>query len=155
MTLNPERTSVLLQGADVLSSMTSEDIAKRIKAIQESTGEAITAIGDIEGVIRNVSEVSRTIATAVSAQQDTSHEIAKTVDDTSSAVQTVSAGIADSVTACQEITENLQKVDLAARNTSTGAAVTRTAGDELLTIAEDLRELVSQFAVDEAECALV
>lgn len=140
-----------------LARQTSEatgDIAKRIKAIQESTGEAITAIGEIEGVIRNVSEVSRTIATAVAAQQDTSHEIANTVNETTSAVQTVSAGIADSTTACQEIRENMEKVDQAARNTSSGASVTRSAGDELLTIAEELRELVSEFAVDEKECAV-
>ena len=137
------------------TSEATDDIAKRIKAIQESTGEAITAIGDIEGVIRNVSEVSRTIASAVAAQQETSQEIAKTVNETTSAVQTVSAGIADSSTACQEITENMQKVDEAARNTSSGAAVTRTAGSALLTIAEELREIVSQFAVNEEECALI
>ena len=48
----------------------------------------------------------------------------------------------------------MEKVDQAARNTSSGASVTRSAGDELLTIAEELRELVSEFAVDEKECAV-
>lgn len=129
------------------TSEATDDIAKRIKAIQESTGEAITAIGEIEGVIRNVSDVSRTIAASVSQQQSTTHEIASTVHQTTSAVQTVSQGISESAIACQEITQNMGKVDQAARETAAGASQTRCAGDELLKIADDIQELVKQFAV--------
>lgn len=133
-----------------LARQTSEatgDIARRIKAIQESTGEAIRAIGEIEGVIRNVSEVSRSIAAAVSQQQQTTQEIARTVNETTSAVQSVSRGISETAVACQEITRNMVRVDQAARETASGASLTRCAGDELHTIADELQGLVSQFAV--------
>lgn len=129
------------------TSEATDDIARRIKAIQESTGEAITAIGEIEGVIRNVSDVSKTIAASVSEQQATTTDIARTVNGTTSAVQTVSRGISESAIACQEITCNMGKVDEAARETASGASQTRSAGDDLLKIAEDIQELVGQFAV--------
>ena len=129
------------------TSEATDDIARRIKAIQESTGEAITAIGEIEGVIRNVSDVSKTIAASVSEQQATTTDIARTVNGTTSAVQTVSRGISESAIACQEITCNMGKVDQAARETASGASQTRSAGDDLLKIAEDIQELIGQFAV--------
>lgn len=129
------------------TSEATDDIARRIKAIQESTGEAIRAIGEIEGVIRNVSEVSRSIAAAVSQQQQTTQEIARTVNETTSAVQSVSRGISETAVACQEITRNMVRVDQAARETASGASLTRCAGDELHTIADELQGLVSQFAV--------
>jgi methyl-accepting chemotaxis protein len=129
------------------TSEATDDIARRIKAIQESSSEAITAIGEIEGVIRNVSDVSKTIAASVSEQQATTTNIARTVNGTTSAVQTVSRGISESALACQEITCNMGRVDKAARETASGASQTRSAGDDLLKIAEDIQELVGQFAV--------
>ncbi|MEM1303799.1 MAG: methyl-accepting chemotaxis protein, partial [Planctomycetota bacterium] len=43
----------------------TDDIRQRIEGIQGSTGEAVTAIQEITGVINSVNEVSRTIASAV------------------------------------------------------------------------------------------
>ena len=94
-----------------------------------------------------MSDVSRTIAAAVSEQQSTTREIATTVHATTKAVQAVSRGISESALACQEITKNMARVDQAARDTSSGAGVTRCAGDELELIAEELKGLVAEFAV--------
>jgi len=123
----------------------TDDIRSRIEAIQAATTEAVAAIGNIEAVIRNVNDVSRTIASAVEEQRITTTEISRSVAETTQAVDTVSKSIAESATASREITQNMVKVDQASRQTSLGASSAKDAGEELLTLATDLQGLVRQL----------
>jgi methyl-accepting chemotaxis protein len=131
----------------------TDDIRTRIEAIQAATTEAIQAIGNIETVIRNVNDVSRTIASAVEEQRITTTEISKSVAETSTAVETVTKSIAESAMASREITQNMSKVDSAARQTSVGASSAKDAGDELLLLAEELQSLIQHFKIEEGASA--
>lgn len=126
----------------------TDDIRSRIEAIQAATSEAISAIGDIEAVIHNVNDFSRTIASAVEEQRITTTEIARSVAETTQAVESVTRSVSESAAASREITCNMSKVDLASRQTSDGAGMTRDAGDELLNLAEELQGLVKEFRVE-------
>lgn len=128
----------------------TDDIRTRIEAIQSATQEAIGAIAEIEGVIRNVNEVSRTIASAVEEQRITTTEISKSVSETTCAVESVSRSISESAMASREITGNMTKVDTASRQTAEGAGQARDAGEQLLSLAEELQDLVNQFRVESA-----
>lgn len=123
----------------------TDDIRSRIEAIQAATTEAIGAIGNIEQVIRNVNDVSRTIASAVEEQRITTTEISRNVAETTQAVDTVSKSITESATASREITQNMVRVDQASRQTSVGASSAKDAGEELLNLATDLQGLVKQL----------
>lgn len=125
----------------------TEDIRKRIQGIQSATGDAVQSIGEISEVIKNVNEVSRTIASAVEEQSITTKQIAQNVAETASASSTVSQAVAQSAAASQEITKNIAGVDTAARQTAEGAAQTQTAGAEMSQLAEQLQTLVTQFKV--------
>jgi methyl-accepting chemotaxis protein len=125
----------------------TEDIRRRIEGIQSSTGETVRAIGEISEVIRNVNEVSRTIASAVEEQSITTREIAQNVAQSSSAADVVSSGVAQSAASGQEISANIVGVDRAARQTAEGAAQTQSAGNDLTRLAEELQSLVGQFKV--------
>jgi methyl-accepting chemotaxis protein len=125
----------------------TEDISRRIAAIQSSTGESVDAIGQISKVIEEVNGVSRTIASAVEQQSATTKEIAQNVSQVASASEMVSRGVAESATASQEITKNIAGVDTAAKQTAQGAAQTQTAGAELSKMAEELQSLVGKFKV--------
>lgn len=125
----------------------TDDIRRRIEGIQGSTQETVTAIGAIEDVIRNVNEVSRTIASAVEEQRITTSEISQRVANTSEAAQTITVAVAESTTASREITSNMVRVDDAAKQTAIGAGETRDAGQNLLSVADELQELVGTFTV--------
>jgi methyl-accepting chemotaxis protein len=125
----------------------TEDIRKRIEAIQGSTGGAVKSIGDIREVINRVNELSRTIASAVEEQSITTKEIARNVAESSSAAQTVARGVAESAAASQEITRTIAGVDQAAKQSAEGASQTQNAGRELSTMAEHFQSLVGQFRV--------
>jgi methyl-accepting chemotaxis protein len=122
----------------------TDDIRSRIEAMQAATNEAVDAIGQIETVIRNVNDVSRTIASAVEEQRITTTEISRNVAETTSAVDTVTKNITESAMASREITQNMTRVDQASRQTAEGAASAKDAGEELLSLATDLRSLVEQ-----------
>ncbi len=125
----------------------TEDIGKRVIAIQGTSDESVESIGKISEVIKNVNDVSRTIASAVEEQSITTQEIAKNVTQVASAAETVSKGVTESATASGEITKNITGVDTAAKQTAQGATQTQTAGTELSKLSEELQVLVGQFEV--------
>ena len=112
----------------------TEDISRKITAIQTDTKGAVDAIGSITGVIGQVNDISATIATAVEEQSATTTEMTRNV--------------ADAATGSEEITRNIEGVAEAARGTSSSAQDSQKAATELSDMAEQLRGLVSQFRIE-------
>lgn len=125
----------------------TEDIRKRIQAIQNSTGQAVRSVADIGEIIGQMNELSRTIASAVEMQNVTTKEIARNVADSSLAAEAVARGVAESASASQEITRIIVSVDQAARQSAQGAAEVQTAGHDLSKMAGQFHGLVAQFSL--------
>src|SRR5208282_4760489 len=109
----------------------TEDISRKIEAIQTDTKAAVDAIGTISGVINQISEISSTIATAVEEQDATTNEMARNVSEAASG--------------SGEITKNIAGVAEAAQSTTHGAADTQKAAAELSKLATTLRELIGRY----------
>jgi len=112
----------------------TEDISRKISAIQLDTRGAVDAIGTISGVIDQINGISASIATAVEEQSATTNEMTRNV--------------ADAATSSGEITRNIDGLAEAARGTSTSAQESQKASNELQEMANRLRDLVSRFKVD-------
>jgi methyl-accepting chemotaxis protein len=123
------------------------DIRRRIEGIQHSSGKAVQSIGEISDVVKQVNELSQTIASAVEEQSITTKEIGRNMAQSSTAAETVARGVAESATATQEITRSIVGVDQAAKQAAAGAAQTQTAGRNLSEVAQQLQSLVAQFSV--------
>ncbi|MBT4049733.1 MAG: methyl-accepting chemotaxis protein [Nitrospina sp.] len=109
----------------------TEEISSKISAIQTDTQSAVTAIGEISGVIGQISDISNTIASAVEEQSATTNEITRNVTDASRG--------------SQEIAENIAGVAQAAHSTTEGATDTQTAASELSKLAAEMQNIVSEF----------
>jgi methyl-accepting chemotaxis protein len=109
----------------------TEDIARRVEAIQGDTGSAVAAIGRISTVISSINDFQLTIASAVEEQTATTTEMARSVQQAASG----STGIAGTISG----------VSTAAGSTTQALAQTRTAVDELARMAADLRAGVARF----------
>jgi len=133
------------------TSDATEDIRQRIEGIQQATGGAVQSIGEISRVIKNVNDVSRSIASAVEEQTITTREIARNVAETSTAASHVSENIAQSVSASQEVSSNIAGVNTNAQQTSESATHTKSAGDDLSKLAEELLGIVSKFRVESGD----
>jgi methyl-accepting chemotaxis protein len=112
----------------------TEDISRKITAIQTDTQGAVEAIATIGDVISHINDISSTIATAVEEQSATTNEMTRNV--------------ADAAKGSGEITSNIEGVAQAARDTSSSAQESRKAANELAAMAVQLRGLVEQFKVD-------
>lgn len=109
----------------------TEDISRKIEAIQGDTQGAVEAIAQIGTIINQINDLQNTIASAVEEQTATTGEISRNV--------------AEAATGSREIAHNVTGVATAAKNTTEGAANTRSSADELSRIALELQNLVSQF----------
>jgi len=109
----------------------TEDIAKRVDAIQSDTSGAVTAIEEISKVIARISDFQTTIASAVEEQTATTGEMNRSVGEAAAGT----SGIAENITTVAE----------AARRTSEGVTQTQQATAEMARMSADLTALVSTF----------
>jgi methyl-accepting chemotaxis protein len=112
----------------------TEDISRKIEAIQTDTKAAVDAIASISEVINQVNGISSTIATAVEEQNATTNEMARNVSEAAQG--------------SGEITNNIAGVAQAAESTSRGATDTQKAAQQLVETSAELRRLVEQFRVN-------
>jgi methyl-accepting chemotaxis protein len=111
----------------------TEDISRRIEAIQSDTKAAVEAIASISTVINQINDISGSIATAVEQQNATTNEMSRNVSEAAQ-----SSG---------EITSNVAGVAEAAQGTTRGATDTQQASQQLVETATQLRQLVEQFRI--------
>ncbi|WP_250008617.1 methyl-accepting chemotaxis protein [Actinoplanes sp. M2I2] len=111
----------------------TEDISKRVEAIQADTSGAVAAIEEISVVIERISDFQTTIASAVEEQTATTAEMNRSV--------TEAAGGAG------EIAQNITGVAEAARLTSQSVVETQEATADLARMSSELRSVVSAFRV--------
>ncbi len=127
----------------------TEDIRMRIGAIQGSTAKAVESIGQISEVIGEVTEFSKSIASAVEGQTITTKEIAANINEASQAAESVAVSASETASAAHEITRNIASVDHAAQETAGGAGQTQGAASELSALAEKQQAVISKFRMNE------
>ena len=109
----------------------TEDISRRVQAIQADTTGAVTAIEGISAVIARISDFQTTIASAVEEQTATTAEMNRNV--------------AEAAGGTGEIAQNITGVAEAAQLTSQGAAETQQATAEMARMSTELSRLVATF----------
>ncbi len=111
----------------------TEDIGRKIEAIQGDTSGAVSAISEISEVIGRINDIQTTIASAVEEQTATTNEIARSVTEAAGGAN----GIAD----------DISQVASAADDTRQGAQNTLQSATELSTMASGLKAQVARFRV--------
>jgi methyl-accepting chemotaxis protein len=111
----------------------TEDISRKIEAIQTDTKAAVEAIASISTVINQINDISSTIASAVEQQNATTNEMSRNVSE--------------AARGSGEITSNITGVAEAAQGTTRGATDTQNASRQLVETCTQLRHLVEQFKI--------
>ena len=110
----------------------TEDISRKIEAIQSDTMGAVEAIKHISDVITQINDISGTIAGAVEEQTATAVEMGRSVAEASKGTG--------------EIAHNVTSVASAAESTANGASNTQQAAKDLARMAADLQQLVARVS---------
>jgi methyl-accepting chemotaxis protein len=115
------------------TAQATEDISRKIEGIQGETKGAVQAIGQIAGIIRQIDDVSNTIASAVEEQTATTNEIGR--------------NITEAARGSAEIARNVSSVADAAQSAAHGATDTQKAARALTEMAARLQALVGRFSL--------
>ncbi len=117
----------------------TEDISRKIEAIQANTVESVEAINKISEIIVQINDISRTIAAAIEEQNATTDEISR--------------NISEGARGSGEIASNISGVAQAAQNTSLGARNVQKAAEDLRGMSSGLTKLVGQFKYGDSDRA--
>ena len=109
----------------------TEEISQQITAMQGSTGEAVSAIKQVNGTIDQIAEIATTISSAVEEQGAATQEIAKNVQEAASGTE--------------EVTRNITEVDAATSQTTETASRVSGLSSDLSTQADRLRGEIESF----------
>ncbi|HEX7242784.1 MAG TPA: methyl-accepting chemotaxis protein, partial [Longimicrobiaceae bacterium] len=111
----------------------TEEIARKIRGVQDGTGGAVTAIREISRIIERINAVSTSVAAAVEEQSAATGEIARNVTEAARGTE--------------EVSRSIVSVSAAATQTAGGAAQSLDAARQLAGVATELEELVGAFRV--------
>jgi len=109
----------------------TEDISRKIEAIQNDAKTAIDDINQISTVINKINDFQNTIASAVEEQTATTSEISRNIIDIS--------------TGSSEIAKNIASVAKLAQTTSGGTKEVLKSTNDLIKISENLKDITSEF----------
>jgi len=109
----------------------TEDISRRVEAIQEDADQAGRAIADIAGVITRINEFQTTIASAVEEQTATT--------------QAINAGVTEAASGSNLIAQNIAGVAEAAGATAGSMGEARDSARDLAGMSAELTRLISAF----------
>ncbi|QTE28131.1 methyl-accepting chemotaxis protein [Pengzhenrongella sicca] len=111
----------------------TEEITRRVDAIQVDTTGAVVAIGEISAIIASINDYQLTIASAVEEQTATTNEMSRSVTE--------------AATGSGEIAANITGIATAAAASSVSVAQGAEAVTELARMSADLRDRVAAFTV--------
>jgi len=125
----------------------TEDIKARITAIQKTTAGAVSDIQGIGGVIREVSDLVGTIATAIEEQSVVTRDIAGNLGQASRGVQDANQRVAESTTVNGAIARDIAGMERSTQDTAEGVDQVRASAQDLSKLAEQLNRSVQGFQV--------
>jgi methyl-accepting chemotaxis protein len=109
----------------------TEEISRRVQAIQSDAQGAVDAIAEITQVIGRINDYQTTIASAVEQQAATTNEITRSVSD--------------AATGSTEIADTISGVAQASQTASAGIEEAKRATAELARMGAELQTLVGQY----------
>ncbi len=125
----------------------TEDIKAKISGVQTSAGGAIADIEKITSVIGEVGHIISNIATAIEQQSTVTKDVAGNIAHASTGVQEANESIAQSASVSRSIAQDISNVDMIAAEIRSGGKQVETSAAALSKLAEQLKNLVTQFRV--------
>ena len=112
----------------------TEDIRRRIGAIQHDAGSVVSAIETISDIVERISGVQSAVVRAVDAQSETTQEMSRSASEAAGNTENISA--------------NISGVAEAAQQTARNAAALQHTAAELSRMSKELRGQLAEFSVD-------
>ncbi len=123
----------------------TEDIKARIAGIQSSTGAAVSDIGQITAVIKDVGTIVTSIAAAIEEQATVTRDVAQNIAQASGGVRDANERVAQTAQVSRTIAEDIAGVNRSVAEIQQGGEHVEASAAELSRLAEQLGAQVAQF----------
>ena len=125
----------------------TEDIKSRIAGIQNSTGSAISDIGQITSVIKDVGGIVASIAAAIEEQATVTRDVAGNIAHASVGVQEANERVSQTAEVSKSIARDIAGVNAAVTEIRQGGEQVQASALDLSKLAEQLGGQVAQFSM--------
>jgi methyl-accepting chemotaxis protein len=125
----------------------TEDIKKKIAGIQGSTGSAISDIGQITTVIREVGTIVASIAAAIEEQATVTKDVAGNIAQASAGVRDANERVSHTAQVSKSIAQDIAGVNASVSDIRQGGEQVQASAVDLSKLAEQLGAQVAQFRV--------
>ncbi len=125
----------------------TDDIAKNLQGVQQSTSNTVAEIGEVTDVISKVAEIVTSISEAVKQQNDNTSEISENVVQASKGLDEISENVNQTSDAVGQVTMEISEVNEGANEISNSSTMIRTSASELSELAEKLKGMVDKFQI--------
>ena len=129
------------------TALATEDIKKRIAAIQDSTNQASRSISIVSSVIEETNTIVAGIAASVEQQSTVTKDIAGTITRASATVEASHDSLVAAANTSREISGEVSDINQSANEIAISSAQVLASADELSRLAESLHHLSERFAV--------
>lgn len=133
-----------------LAKQTAEatlEIKNKIENVQNATGYTVTDINDVSDIMKELSDMSSNVASAVEEQSATTQEIAQNIAQASEGISEVTENIAQTATVTTEIASEIAEVNSSANTLKNNSIEVNTNANELKDLSDSLKNMVSKFKI--------
>jgi methyl-accepting chemotaxis protein len=129
------------------TAVATEDIKVKVASVQHSTSGTVDDIENVMGVIREISDIVTTIATAIEEQSVVTKDIASNISQATVGVDDANQRVSQTSTVAQAVARDISGVSMAGMNINNGSQQVQSSAQELSRLAEQLRGMVLSFKV--------
>ncbi len=123
----------------------TEEIRKRVNAIQNSTDATVAEIDSINSVIGQVDEIVSTIATAVEEQNVTTRDISANINQAAQGIQEMAENVNQTAEVAKSVASDVASVSASSENVYSESALVDAHTNDLMAINTALNDVVNQF----------
>ena len=127
------------------TAVATEDIGRKIGAIQSTTATAVEDISKITEVIQEVNTIVSGIAAAIEEQSAVTRDIAANIAQAAHGVEEVDRNVGTSATVARSIAQDVAHVNHAAGEMAASSTQVNTSAAELSRLAEELNGMMASF----------
>jgi methyl-accepting chemotaxis protein len=129
------------------TSDATQNIRNRIEGIQKSAADTIDEIQQISEIINDVNEIATSIAANIEEQSVNTNEISSNVNEANLGIKEVTENVTQSSTVSGEVASDISDVNKLSVEISDNSSKVNNKAEELKTLAEQLKDLVSKFTL--------
>jgi methyl-accepting chemotaxis protein len=129
------------------TAVATEDIKAKIASVQHSTVGTVDDIEKVMEVIREISDIVTTIATAIEEQSVVTRDIASNISQATVGVDDANQRVSQTSAVAQSVAKDISSVSMAGANINNGSQQVQSSAQELSRLAEQLRGMVLSFKV--------